>query len=311
MRRVLAGAAALALSGCWLQTGYGPTHQSSNPFETGLTAGNVASLAPVWSTPVPNEFGAEPLVDGSSVYTAGFEGVDTFVVTALGRGSGTPLWHHDVPAEPGVPRAALGTLVRAGPDQVLVAGPGAAGGPVILALDPDTGATQATLPVPGLTDPSWVIADDSVIAYLAATDLTSPQPVANIVVRDRATLALRWSSVSPPDIDSLPTPTLISQGRLARLDALAADGAPEWTTVLSDLGGLAVAGDTVYGTDPVARSLVAFDAASGALRWRADAPGVVGHPAVAGGLVYAEATSAAPRSKSSRPAAAASPPARP
>jgi outer membrane protein assembly factor BamB len=140
--------------------------------------------------------------------------VDTFVVTALGRGSGTPLWHHDVPAEPGVPRPALGTLVRAGPDQVLVAVPGAAGGPVILALDPDTGATQATLPVPGLTDPSWVIADDSVIAYLAATDLTSPQPVADIVVRDRATLALRWSSVPPPDIQSLPSPTLISQGRL-------------------------------------------------------------------------------------------------
>ena len=149
MRRVLAGAAALALSGCWLQTGYGPTHQNSNPFETGLTAGNVASWAPVWSTPVPNEFGAEPLVDGSAVYTAGLEGVDTFVVTSLGRGSGTRLWHHDVPAEPGVPRTALGTLVRAGPDQVLVAVPGAAGGPVILALDPDTGATQATLPVPG------------------------------------------------------------------------------------------------------------------------------------------------------------------
>jgi hypothetical protein len=86
----------------------------------------VASLAPVWSMPVPNEFGAEPLVDVSAVYTAGFEGVDTFVVTALGRGSGTPLWHDDVPAEPGVPRPALGTLVRAGPDQVLVAVPGAA-----------------------------------------------------------------------------------------------------------------------------------------------------------------------------------------
>jgi hypothetical protein len=33
-------------------------------------------------------------------------------------------------------------------------------------------------------------------------------------VRDLATLALRWSSVSPPDVDSLPTPMLISQGRL-------------------------------------------------------------------------------------------------
>jgi hypothetical protein len=44
LRRASVLLVVLLLSGCWLQPGFGPERQSSNPFETTLTPANVAGV---------------------------------------------------------------------------------------------------------------------------------------------------------------------------------------------------------------------------------------------------------------------------
>ncbi len=219
MRRAVILLLALALSGCWLQPGYGPNHQNFDPFETGLTANNVASLRQVWAADVPNTLSFDPLVNGTAVVSAGAEFLPggagpAFVVTALGRGSGALLWKRDFLPGPSAPASALGRVLRADADEVLIDMPFAAAGPEVVALDADTGATLRTLPAPGLGDPDAVVVDDHVVAYAAVLNPAGPDPQADIRVFDRATFSPLWSSAPAHDFDALATPTLISQGRL-------------------------------------------------------------------------------------------------
>jgi hypothetical protein len=360
LRRGLAVAAALmTLSGCWLQTGFGPARQNSNPFESGLTAANVDSLAPAWTSQVNTNFGGQPLLTGSAVYVTGVErgsGTANFVVRALGRGSGTQLWQHAFPVDPFAP-VSPGVLLAVGTDRVIAWVAPLGGGQELVALDPDTGATLATQPVPGASRPDAFAVGDSVIA---ATDVDGTASTARIVVRSRSTFAVLWSSPAVSAFGDVPVPVLIagdrlyanttisgapgvaafvvdgcgaaecsalfaapvpppppagtfdtfSAGLLAASDdghllfrrtsslgggiptndlvALTADGDPAWSVRLFTLDGVAVAGDTVYApaSDDAGSAVLAFDTATGALRWRGAGGG--GQPVEAGGLVYTE-----------------------
>ena len=115
-----------------------------------------------------------------------------------------------------------------------------------------------------------------------------PGDVVVLAASDDGTVFLRrpWST---------DTPTLWG----IDLVAVPIDGGAGWSTkfdsTASFVEGIAVAGDTVFviGDDAVAtdqNSLLALDAASGAVRWRADVPSLHDRPVVAGGLVYAEQT---------------------
>jgi hypothetical protein len=191
MRRVLVLLVAVVLSGCWLQPGYGPERQNSNPFESGLTEANIASLRQVWSVPVEDGFGSQPLDDGRAVYTGAVQtvgGQRSLTIRAVARGSGALLWRRDLPTHPTL---GVGALLSVANDQVLTVYLRPTGGFAFDTLDPATGATLATTTEPAFVGPNTVALDDAVIAYRAA-DLG--QGVFNLVLRRRDTFDMLWTA---------------------------------------------------------------------------------------------------------------------
>jgi hypothetical protein len=110
--RVLGGlAAALVLSGCWEQVGYGAGHTRFNPAEDQLTAADVGSLHEVWSVSFPSGgVDDEPIVSGGRVVVSaaggsgsggsGSGGDATLDVQAFDARTGAPAWGTDVFADP-------------------------------------------------------------------------------------------------------------------------------------------------------------------------------------------------------------------
>jgi outer membrane protein assembly factor BamB len=188
---VLVFVAVLALPGCWLQPGYGPERQNSNPAEQKLTAANVATLHRAWATPW--DTGGHPLVTPSTVYTGGLRSSGSqafFTVRAAVRRSGAPLWQRDLAtALVSFPPEAAGVLLSVGDGEVLTArAPG-----TFEKLDPATGATTAKLTLPGLrfVSPVTVAVDDDVIAY---RETNIANLATTLVVRRRDTFAVLWTA---------------------------------------------------------------------------------------------------------------------
>jgi outer membrane protein assembly factor BamB len=194
---LVAALAAVALSGCWLQPGFGPERQSSNLFETSLTAANVDRLEQVWSVPI--NFGSQPLVAGATAYTGGqrIVGGEPFLtVLAVDRRSGTPRWQRDLPNG----ASGIGTVLSVAHGQVLTARL-ADGALVFETLDVGTGATIATVTEPRHLDPAAMAVSDTLVAYRGRT-LSGPT---ELVVRRRDTMAVLWTAP-------------IESGAVARLD---------------------------------------------------------------------------------------------
>jgi outer membrane protein assembly factor BamB len=80
---------ALSTSGCWLQTGAGPGHQSFVS-EVTLTSSNEATLHQVWSKNVGAFPLSAPIVNGGRLFVSG----STFV-TALNAATGVQAWQTD------------------------------------------------------------------------------------------------------------------------------------------------------------------------------------------------------------------------
>ena len=194
VRRSLVLVVALALSGCWLEPGFGPERQNFNPLEDQLTGDNVASLHQVWSTAW--DTGGPPLVAAdNSVYTGGLRrGSDAqssffFTVRAANRTTGAPLWQRDVGSfGSAAPAAAnIGTILSVGDDEVLTATVA-----TLQKLDPATGATTASLNLGSkLVNPAGVVANDDVIAgrQTNVSDFSS-----NLVVWRRDDFAVLWTA---------------------------------------------------------------------------------------------------------------------
>lgn len=67
--RVLGAAVlVLSLSGCWWQSGFGPSHTAFNDLESEVTAANVGQLVPAWTGSLGGNTAAEPLVDSGWAY---------------------------------------------------------------------------------------------------------------------------------------------------------------------------------------------------------------------------------------------------
>jgi PQQ-like domain len=195
MRRGFVLVVALVLSGCWLQPGWGPGRQNSNPFENRLTAANVGSLEQAWSASVEDVFGSQPLVTGSAVYSGAMMtvgGQPSLTVRALAGGSGAQLWQRDLPTLP--PPFGAGALLSVSGD-VLTTRLHSTAGFVFETLDSATGATIGTVTESEFLDPATVAVDDRVIAYRAVDPGLSDY---NLVVRSRDTFELLWTSPIAP-----------------------------------------------------------------------------------------------------------------
>jgi outer membrane protein assembly factor BamB len=312
------GAALLAatLSGCWLQLGAGSANTRSNGIEDELTRANVASLAEQWRTPI-DSFVTEPIVSGGRIFvtnrvTGSGEGniLEVLAVQAYDRDTGALVWERSLLPADGTPVTGHIETPALEDGALWVPywheGLGPCDGR-LARLDPATGAilsSDATGP-----QQSAVVAAGSSVAYVQATCAGSGGP--QLVVRDRATRAVRWTHTFPAG-SGIATPT-IGGGRLflnagGILSAFAADGcgasvcAPVWTEAVGRSffdflrpavgpgGSLITIGPTDGpGTDA---SLVVRDAATGDRRWRAplrydgSLPGAITGVAVDGGTVY-------------------------
>lgn len=227
--------AALGLAGCWFQPGYSPARSYANPTETQLTAANVSRLAPVWST-TADGLRSDPLVTGSAVVTGAIQGNvigGAFVVQARGRGAGELLWRREMPVDSRFV-GSDGMLLSAGPDRVLVGIEPPEGGGRFLELDPATGATLASVSEPASVDLDQVVVTETALVYAR---LDPPAGTDQVVVRDRATLAVTWTGRPLPFRSG--RPALVSQGRVYTEPE--GDGAGTTSLLAYDLAGCGAA----------------------------------------------------------------------
>lgn len=136
-----AAAAALALSGCWLQAGYNQYSSGHNPLESALNLGTAGDVQVLWT--------ATDAVDGSGwaaptiVSAAGLvHTVAEFEVIAFEPATGAVRWRTPIPGAPFENRATM----AAGIDDLLVATFEASGG-MLYRFDPDTGALEGSTPI--------------------------------------------------------------------------------------------------------------------------------------------------------------------
>jgi hypothetical protein len=310
---------ALLLSGCWLQGGADAGNTRSNPGETALTRANVEEAAIDWRAPVGAVM-SEPLVSGGRVYVSNWsydddaEGspADVLNVQAYDASTGALAWERSL-------------LPPGDPDDGLIATPAIVDGAVwvtywhdgfgcdngrLARLDAATGAMLSEDPTGSY--PSPVVAFDGLVSYVEMPCTGPPR----VVVRDAATRAVRWTGALPAG-SGVMTPT-VAEGRLfvladGTLHAYDADGCgsgsgtptcpPLWTEAVGDgaydfqrlvaaPGGNLVTWGAPSTPEGWPATIVVRDAATGDVRWEAEArndgplPWALIGVAVSGGTLY-------------------------
>jgi outer membrane protein assembly factor BamB len=214
-RRVLvvAVAAALLTSGCWLQVGNGPEHAYFNPGERTLTRANVASLAPEWTGHTDGELHSEPIVNGNRVYVSynrsfvsippGGPIVARAGVMAMDADTGERVWGVDI--SPNMSSELLAGMVE--PSQVVVVGDelwvsyygetttGETCAGALVRRDANTGANLGTV-YSGRA--SAVVHFDGKVAWtrqaLTPAGSCASTATPQLVVQDAATLTTLWTA---------------------------------------------------------------------------------------------------------------------
>jgi hypothetical protein len=273
-----------ALTGCWPQMDAGPEHRRHNPYEQGITPANVATLTEQWAVTGPGTISEPVLGSGRVHYLRRTGGApSSAVVETLDATAGDLAWSHEL-------------LPPGGGDLMWTNGLNSSGGELwtshtasasasLVRLDPATGATIAE--ETGIVVLSPSVTGDGVVVDLRMTSDLRHQVM---VVRDRATLAVRWSA----DVFATrPSPTiLVGDGLLHLVDgssirAYALDGCgeptcpPLWVSndgrsisaaALAPDGGLVTVGSTFSGPQgptPPYSVVVVRDPATGSVRWNA------------------------------------------
>ena len=307
---------ALGLSGCWPAPGQGPNRDAFNPFESTLTAANVASLTEAWSAPLdgPNfqpvtNPGGEIVVGHGGVYVNDSKGVYRFDVA-----DGTRAWKRTVPAFPFEHFPEIAQPIVVG-DRLLV-GYGSVGDAGGVApdwrswwLDPATGATLADGPSGG--------APMAVRGSQAALDFAiciQPQICAGrYTVVDLDTGEALSTAGTGPHLGNY-QPSTLGRERLYRsgidLQATSSrvqafplvapgEAAPLWSQAIEPETGatapvLSADESTLFvgtGFGGPGHTLYALDTATGSIEWTADVgAGVAAAPALADGLLYVPTT---------------------
>jgi PQQ-like domain len=200
MGRVRAGVVAVlltvAMSGCWLQPGFGSEHTHANLQENGLTTANVGSLHQVWSVDLAGSSASEPLIARGRAFLTASTTSSGSSVRAFSLSSGAALWQHPVP-EPCVNRA--GSITFSGDD--LWFGhfdPTASPCPVRLtALDPDTGDVVTDSESVGFPVSSPVTSG-AVAAHTESTGCATLGDIpSTLIVQDTTTHTTQWTATLP------------------------------------------------------------------------------------------------------------------
>jgi uncharacterized delta-60 repeat protein len=308
--------ASLTVGADWPMLQFGPEHSGTNPFETGLSPGNVKHLKVLRRTALaPSGTHQTPAELGGVVYAVGSTGI----LAGIDATTGGKVWTSlQVPGAS--PPAVDGNAVVVGSTDGYAHGldPGSGdslwtrnlssgtGGPAAIAngvayLGTTTGKVWAIDTLTGVRVPSWTVftagggvggapaVADGVVYFGAsdgkvyALDASSGAAIGGWPVVASATA----NFASSPAVDG---GSLFIAGQDSKLYALDAEtGAPLWTGIL---GGASTSSPSVVdGTVYVGANdgkVYAFDEDTGASLWSTQLGGPVGSsPAVANGVVYA------------------------
>ena len=271
----------------WPQFRNGPAHNGSNPYENVLTTSSVTGLRVYWSKAV-SDTAASPSVSDRTVY---FRANDRLF--AVRAGDGVQRWSAPVPPE----------AVPDDPFSTLTSSPGVSGTRVVIGSS--SGKVHAFATSDGA--PLWTAAtgdDVSSSPTIAGNSVYVGSHDGYVYAFDLATGSRRWRAYTSTDgVDSSPAVsggTVFVGGRDGYMYAFnTSTGARRWRSVpfsgVDQGGGIesspAVAGGLVYifvrdlTSNP---AVVAFDAATGVVRWSAPVHSdvVTSSPAVANGTVY-------------------------
>lgn len=307
-----AALAALALSACWPVPGGNADRTAHNPFESVFTPGTVAGLEPAWTADLGPGAVGPVMVDGGGVFVrAGQQ------VTRVSLASGAPAWTWSLPDD--VPDiATVGEPMVVGGRVHVGYGLGNLGGTWLgTALDPVTGEPTPGPAASGLLQTargSLVVghtfsfgSGTPILVSYRLSDVASGTVGGGPVAIEQLGSAsgdprftLGATAVYHAGTGLLADAGGWTQGGGVRAFALGAgtdcgpSGAtvfvcPTWTTPLTGVSTHVVTGpggaDLYVGRSD--GSVVALDAATGAVRWSVPvgAP-VTGAPALAGGVLY-------------------------
>jgi len=309
-------ALALAVTGCWPAPGQGPDRAAFNPFESTLTAANVASLAEAWSAPLDGPIfqpftnpGGEIVVGHGGVYVSDRKGLYRFDVA-----DGTRAWKRTMPAFPVEHDPEIAQPIVVG-DRLLV-GYGSVGAFPDVApdwrswwLDPATGATLADGPGGGA--PMAVRGSQAVLDLATCIEPRICSGRSTVVDLDSggtlstAAIGVHVGNYQPSTLgrERLYHTGIDLQAVSSRVQAfpLVAPGeaAPLWSQVIEPQTGatapvLSADESTLFvgtGYGGTGHTIYALDTATGAIEWTADVgAGVAAAPALADGLLYVPTT---------------------
>lgn len=307
-------------AGCWGQPGAGPAHTRNNAVETALNAGNVAALEEAWSVPT-GEWAYEPVVQGGRVVVSEDRRPNDgpLRVEAFSPATGARQWDRQLVAGGQGP---VVTPVAFSGDALLVgygitgnSWPPPASCPTgIEKLDATTGARLAFVAGRMPVSPPVTAGDTvAVVTEAIGSDCVRGR-TRRLEVRDRATLALRYSYEAPSGGALGTRPSFagdrIILGSGAQLLAFPAAGcgaatcAPVWTVTApgipgqyeTSFGNVMVSGGLVFArtrytwaTTPVPTTgseVRVFDPATGAALGGRDLGSGAGVLAARGSTIY-------------------------
>ena len=315
-RRVSIGAGALALAlgmtGCWPSPAQGPDRNAYNPFESDLTAADVASLTEAWSAPLDGPRFTPATNPGGEIVT-GHGGVYVNDATGMYRfdaADGSRDWRKPLPGFFPADQPAEFSQAFVVDDRLLV-GFGTVGD--LLAqgaewrswwLDPATGITLVDGPDEGL--PTGVRGSKLALAGSACAEVSFCSGTYTVLdldhpgVTSTGSLGVHIDNYQPPTLGTarLYHAGIDVQSVSSRIQAFPVTGGATtalWSTIIEFQTGatapvLSPDESTLYtgsGAGGAGHTLYALDAATGAIEWRADVgAGVTAPPALAEGVLY-------------------------